>query len=70
MIGKGISADPPIEEIRRVRIFSNRTKVEHPEVLIMAVFEEFFYIFSTITIDAFKARRWVSHYNHSVCDID
>jgi hypothetical protein len=69
MIWKGVSADPPVEDIGWIRILPDGTEVEHPVVLSMSVFQELLSVLSAITIEALYSGRRIPHDDNMVGDI-
>lgn len=69
MIREGISADSPIKYTAGIGILFDRTEIEHPEALPMAVLQEFLGVLATIAVQAFNASGGVSHDDHSVGDV-
>lgn len=70
VVWKWISTDPPIEETCIIGVLADRTKVEHPVVLPVSVFQELFGILPSVTIPAFYARSRVPHDDDLVGKID
>ena len=72
MVGKGVAAHSAVEHAFGVRVLFDGTKVEHPEVLPVSMFQESFGILSAVAIETFDACSWVSHYHHmigNVCEV-
>ena len=66
VIRERISADTPVEKRCRIRVLSYRAEIEDPEILSVAIFQEFLHILSPITIDTFRTRSWETHYDYMV----
>ena len=52
-----------------VRVLRHRAKVEHPVILPVVCIQKPLRIFAFISVKAFHTGRWVTHNDHSICDV-
>ena len=69
MIWEGVSADPAVKDIRRVRVLIDRTEVEHPVVLAVMVLEELLRILSAVAVESLDTARRITHHDDLVRDV-
>jgi len=69
VIWEWIPAHATLKDRRRVRVFSHRTKIEHPIVLSMARIQKPLRVFAFISVETFYTGRRVTHNNHPIRDV-
>lgn len=70
VVGEGIPADAPLEDVGRVRILFDRAEVEHPVVFAVATLEEADRVLSAVPVEAFDTGCRIAHDDDLVCHID
>ena len=70
VVGEGIPADAPLEDVGRVRVLLDRAEVEYPVVFAMAALEEAERVLSAVPVEAFNTGRRIAHDDDLVCHVD
>jgi hypothetical protein len=63
MVWKGVAAHPPSENTIIIGILPERAEVEYPKVSTMPRSKKTLSILASISVEAFKANRWITHNN-------
>ena len=63
MIWKGVAAHPPSKNAFVVKVLPEWTKVEYPKVVTMPGSKKTLSVLPSVSVEAFKASRWIAHNN-------
>jgi hypothetical protein len=69
MIWKGVATHAPSKNTLVVEVFPGRAEVEYPKVSTMPRSEKTLSIVAAVSVEPFKACRWIAHNNKLISDI-